>query len=218
MEQINQQHESENPQESSSPDGPCPEGIASSLERINDASYVPEPDKVEPLERSQIRGSTGPRSESGKRRSSQNAIKYGICSKDLLLKGESRLEYESLVARLRGDFTPQGELEIESVETIAVLIWRKRRLIRAEKSVIEERVPMLMLDTPQTSMEVLALCEPRYKKASALIPSQNVSELLMRYEVHLSREMDRTLARLERLQNLRQGKPGPPRIDVTLNA
>ena len=39
----------------------------------------------------------GPRTEGGKRRSSQNSIKYGIFSTVILLKGESRKKYESLL-------------------------------------------------------------------------------------------------------------------------
>ena len=41
---------------------------------------------------------------------------------------------------------------------------------------------------------------------AAQVPAENVSERLVRYETHLSREIDRTLNRLERLQNMRSDR------------
>lgn len=46
------------------------------------------------------------------------------------------------------------------------------------------------------------------------VPSQEVSDRLLRYEAHLSREFDRTLSQLERLQRMRLGQPVLPKIEV----
>ena len=43
-----------------------------------------------------------------------------------------------------------------------------------------------------------------------------VSEKLHRREAHLSREIDRTLNQLDRLQRRRLGEAGPPRIELEL--
>jgi hypothetical protein len=40
---------------------------------------------------------------------------------------------------------------------------------------------------------------------------------LIRYEAHLSREIDRTLNRLERLQRMRKGQPLPPQLEVKIS-
>jgi hypothetical protein len=56
----------------------------------------------------------------------------------------------------------------------------------------------------------------RYKMLAAVIPSQDVMDLLMRYETHISREIDRILNRLERLQRMRKGQPPPPQINLKL--
>jgi hypothetical protein len=56
-----------------------------------------------------------------------------------------------------------------------------------------------------------------FKKLSGVIPSGVRSDLLLRYEVHLSREMDRILNRLERLQRMRKGQELPPRLDVNIS-
>jgi hypothetical protein len=50
--------------------------------------------------------------------------------------------------------------------------------------------------------------------AGARIPSQEVSDRLIRYEAHLSREFDRTLAQLERMQRMRLGQPVLPKLEV----
>jgi hypothetical protein len=64
-----------------------------------------------------------------------------------------------------------------------------------------------------------ALCLQRieYNKLTHLVPPPAVSERLLRYETHLSREFDRTLSQLERLQRMRLGQPVVPPIHVRLS-
>jgi hypothetical protein len=65
----------------------------------------------------------------------------------------------------------------------------------------------------------LALCFERieYNKLTHLVPPPAVSERLLRYETHLSREFDRTLSQLERLQRMRLGLPIVPPINLRLS-
>jgi hypothetical protein len=56
-----------------------------------------------------------------------------------------------------------------------------------------------------------------YHKAAAVIPSLDASDRLLRYEAHLSRERDRILNRLERMQRIRKGQPLPPQLDVEIS-
>jgi hypothetical protein len=46
-----------------------------------------------------------------------------------------------------------------------------------------------------------------YRSSVAIIPAPKVSDHLMRYETHLSREIDRWLNLLEHLQRARKGQP-----------
>ncbi len=78
------------------------------------------------------RGGTGPRTHNGKQRSKVNATTHGIFSSVVILKSESTSEYESLLDDLRNDFRPAGRLEETLVEKLAVLLWRLRRLLKAE--------------------------------------------------------------------------------------
>ncbi|HXP72216.1 MAG TPA: hypothetical protein VOA88_23290 [Candidatus Dormibacteraeota bacterium] len=56
-----------------------------------------------------------------------------------------------------------------------------------------------------------------HQKIAAQVPSQPVMDRLIRYENHLSREFDRTLNQLERLQRIRRGQPVPPSLRVELS-
>ena len=68
--------------------------------------------------------------------------------------------------------------------------------------------------------QALEICDRErieFKSSAAIIPSSEASDRLLRYETHLSREMDRILNRLERLQRMRRGQPLPPRLDVNIS-
>jgi hypothetical protein len=81
---------------------------------------------------------TGPRSEQGKQKSSRNATKHGVFSKVIILKGESRAEYEAVLEGLRETLQPEGPLEEFLVEKLATLEWRQRRLLMAEGAEIQK--------------------------------------------------------------------------------
>jgi len=282
------------------------------------------------------RRSTSPRTERGKQNSRYNAVKHGIFSKVLLLEGESCSEYQSLVEGLRNSLQPQGTLEEALVEQLACLLWRRRRLVQAERAEVTEAVEFQRVDhqreqvseaderhrlgqaaggmlfghsnpflleraifelkllrqlleaagfngdmgvkilrrvyglsaegettavlfryysifsamadsckSDQTEgfsreeLKVLMLAlideeikhlkremkwlekidEQRaaYQGEASLVPSEESLNRLLRYEVHLSREIDRTLNQLERLQRMRLGQPVAPAVKVELS-
>ncbi len=74
----------------------------------------------------------GPRTPEGKQRSKHNALKHGIFSKIVLLKDESRLEFNSVLNGLRNALQPEGALEEILVEKLGSLFWRYRRMLIAE--------------------------------------------------------------------------------------
>jgi hypothetical protein len=92
------------------------------------------------------RKGTGPRTKLGKQRSRYNALKHGIFSQVLLLDGESKAKYQSLVAGLRDHYQPQGALEESLVEDLGMLKWRKRRVPKAERAEISKLQESAMLD------------------------------------------------------------------------
>jgi hypothetical protein len=86
----------------------------------------------------------GPRTELGKERSSRNAIRHGIFSEVILLKGESRLELESLRLEFWKKSQPEGAIEEFLVDKLVSIAWRYRRFLLAETG--EIRNQFLQLD------------------------------------------------------------------------
>jgi hypothetical protein len=85
--------------------------------------------------------STGPRTAAGKRRSSQNARKHGLYSNAnffwdaAIALGEDPRDFERLMKGLVLARQPADTLEMVLVEDIALLVWKKARLDRAEAAV-----------------------------------------------------------------------------------
>jgi hypothetical protein len=75
---------------------------------------------------------------------------------------------------------------------------------------------MRLAELHDAAVKVEALRD-RQSLAGPSVPPQAVSERLVRYEAHLSREIDRILNRLERLQRIRKGQPLPPQLDVKIS-
>ena len=91
--------------------------------------------------RENAKKSTGPRTAEGKRRSSQNARKHGLYSDAsffwdaAIALGEDPRDFERLLKGLVAARQPANTLETVLVEDIALLIWKKARLDRAETAV-----------------------------------------------------------------------------------
>ena len=81
--------------------------------------------------RTSARNCGGPRTTQGKQKSKYNALKLGILSQVVLLKGEPRAEFDSLSSKLRDDREPEKKIEDTLVDKLAELLWRRRRLIIA---------------------------------------------------------------------------------------
>lgn len=79
---------------------------------------------------------SGPRTPEGKRRSKYNAITHGLFASVVLEDRESKEEYRRLLRSLREDIRPQGALEGLLVGKLAMLFWRTRRVLAAERAEI----------------------------------------------------------------------------------
>jgi hypothetical protein len=81
-------------------------------------------------------GSPGPTTPEGKAASSKNAMKTGLLSRELILPGESREEFDALFDQLTLEHKSVGVLETTLLERVAVAMWRQRRMVRAERAQI----------------------------------------------------------------------------------
>jgi hypothetical protein len=69
--------------------------------------------------------------------SKYNAIKHGILSRKAILEWESREEFDNLCVQLTNQFNPQTPLEKHYLADLINTLWRKQRIIRAEKVLFE---------------------------------------------------------------------------------
>ncbi len=76
--------------------------------------------------------STGPRTDEGKARSSQNSFKHGLYSKQLITPGEDAAEFDQLRATLRSEHQPANTTEEMLVDDLAQHFWRLRRFRKME--------------------------------------------------------------------------------------
>ncbi len=76
--------------------------------------------------------STGPKTTAGKARSSQNAFRHGLYSKDLITPREDPAEFDALRASLRREHQPANTTEEILVDELAQSFWRMRRFRHLE--------------------------------------------------------------------------------------
>ena len=82
--------------------------------------------------RENAKKSTGPKSESGKAKSSRNATTLGMYTKDVVLPTEDVAQYIALRAAFHAEHQPETPTEEMLVDTIVIALWRRRRLQATE--------------------------------------------------------------------------------------
>jgi hypothetical protein len=103
--------------------------------------------------------STGPRSFEGKRISSRNGLKHGLCSKTIPRLGpRDRRRFDELQRLLRVRFMPEGDIEEKLFTELSVAMWNQDRLQRQAryKRTLEMRVSYLFLSLQALRGERLA--------------------------------------------------------------
>ena len=95
-------------------------------------------DKQRKANRQNAKKSTGPRTEEGKARSSQNGLKHGLLARDAVMAGEDPAEYDRQLQQLEENIFPKNAIEFELVRQIADAEWRLRRLSRIEAGFVTD--------------------------------------------------------------------------------
>ena len=124
--------------------------------------------------------STGPRTEQGKARSSQNATKHGACSQALLLPDEDPEEQQALFQMWLDDYNPTTGAAMTLIRNAATAQWlllrQRRRYHEAEQCNYAEQ-PDPMHWTPEQHKRLqlftryLTTAERRFKRAFAMLES-----------------------------------------------
>ena len=94
--------------------------------------------------------STGPKTEAGKKKSSQNAISHGLHATDIVINSphlkESQTDYDRLIESLFDELKPVGVFQEHLVLKIANCIWRYRRAINAETAIVNDQLTASYLE------------------------------------------------------------------------
>jgi hypothetical protein len=172
--------------------------------------------KLEPARRSEIyrrnaAKSTGPKSPEGKTTVGQNAIKHGILAVNALLPDEDPQDFENLLQGLLKDLHPSGWMESQLVDRMAHILWRLRRLAKAEAVIFQAHIT-----SEWDSGNLKLQKDPAWGIGRAFLVSRSSDALriLTRYEVTLDQSFYRAFHELQRLQAARAGEAVPPPIAV----
>jgi hypothetical protein len=76
--------------------------------------------------------STGPKTDEGKQRSSQNALKHGTYALESVIPGEDPADFDHLCTEFGERYLPDGPYERSLVRQMADAEWRMRRIMRLE--------------------------------------------------------------------------------------
>src|SRR3954462_14574520 len=76
--------------------------------------------------------STGPRTSAGKKRSSRNALKHGLCASTAIVTSEDAPTFAIFLAELEEELQPITIMQKTLFPQIANLIWRLRRMPEAQ--------------------------------------------------------------------------------------
>jgi hypothetical protein len=110
------------------------ESLIQSPERTENLkpAAAPAPSTRAEINRANSQHSSGPRTQQGKMKSSQNSFKHGLFSRQLVLPTEDPAEFDQLRASLRADHQPANTTEEILVNEIAENFWRLRRMRELE--------------------------------------------------------------------------------------
>lgn len=149
--------------------------------------------------------SRGPITESGRARSSQNALKHGLTSQTLVLPSEDPADFDALLAAYLNQLRPIGPIELDLVHEMVAAKWRLDRIAHIETQLFVEAIDRVeeYSDDPLTPAQALASGFERLANGGSL-------NVLHRMESRLDRAYSRALRNLLQLQRDRNKPPASP--------
>jgi hypothetical protein len=128
--------------------------------------------------------STGPRTQDGKAASSLNGTRHGLLARELLVRGESEVDFAAFAQGVQARLAAVGELEIFVMNRVISSAWRLRRAVSVESAVFNSDAQPTSDDVSQGALGKI--------------------RLLSRYEVTLERSLYKGLEELAELQRKRE--------------
>ena len=144
--------------------------------------------------------STGPTSETGKSKSSLNAIKTGLTGQTVLLPTDDAAAYEAHVAQFFKRYEPSGDAESNLVHSLANTEWRLMRIFPLEMGIYAvgrlEFAELFPNEEPAIRAQLI--------EAKILLTYQRQLNNLTIQEARLRRQREKDTAALRELQQQRQ--------------
>jgi hypothetical protein len=109
--------------------------------------------------------STGPRTEQGKARSSQNARKHGLTARELVVLPADREEFETLRNDLLAEIVPIGVVEVLTFNQLLHAAWNLRRIRRLEADLAAGGADPLTDESSARTLDRLSLYAARAERA-----------------------------------------------------
>lgn len=195
----------------------------------------------------------GPSTSKGKAAIAASRLTGGLTSAApiVLPRGESEQEWREFHRQVVSQCEPAGPVEAALAARVAELLWRLRRVARAERQfvaasemrrdvvehhrdleradragaappdapVLDDAARRARLRSVFGGYTEAVLADHAERLAAAefpvLLPEDRHLDKIIRYEAHLSRQLNRTMHELEALQNRRRGDPSPlARLDI----
>ncbi len=149
--------------------------------------------------RANAQASTGPTSEAGRAKVSQNAIKTGLTGRTVIVPFDEADAYQSLMLDFQKQHTPVGPEEKALVQSLTDLIWRLDRIPGLEFALIElGRVDLIKI-SPELANNPSMMLEMQIR-----LHFEKQFRNLQVQENRLSRRRERELKELHALQSTRQ--------------
>jgi hypothetical protein len=82
-------------------------------------------------------GSTGPKTDLGKQRASQNAVRHGLTAETVIIPIEDPADYQAFELAVTADYEAETAVERELVLRLASLLWRLRRATSIETGLLQ---------------------------------------------------------------------------------
>ena len=88
------------------------------------------------INRANSEHSTGPRTDAGKLRSSQNALRHGLTAQSVVVTPEEEAQYQQLCQKFFEEYQPATATEAAMVQQLADTTWRLNRIPQLEDAVL----------------------------------------------------------------------------------
>lgn len=146
--------------------------------------------------------STGPKTEEGKRRCAQNAVRHGLTGQVSAMTEEDRAAHDEFCSAMLKDLAPEGAIETQFAQRVATDSWRLNRISAIEDNIfaLGFEVHGKEIDTEHPEIHAALTAARTFEAAAKQL------QLLSLYEQRLTRSVHKNLAALQDLQTKRKAE------------